>query len=74
MEDEKQYKITIEEMGVHTVTRGKDWREGAGPNKQAGEFGYTPEIEKQENYSRMIYQQTVGSLYIDNIIKAINGL
>jgi hypothetical protein len=69
----KRYKITITEIGVETQICGKNWAQGADPEKEDG-WGYTPEIEKQVNVERKVFEQDTDDLNLVDVIKAVNGL
>lgn len=72
------FTITIVQTGI--VVRkvvGKDWavvgREGDG-DKDKPVYGYTPEIEKAVYTDRKVLEQSVETLDLHAVIKAINGL
>lgn len=66
----KRYRIVIEETGIETVICGKQWK----PVCEGGEYAYTPEIEKKQDVTRVIYTQDTDSLDLIKVIKAVNGI
>ncbi len=72
MEGAIKYKITV----VATVERvevcGKEWqRQTAEDNSK---YAYTPEIEKTVRRDVEVYQQTVDSLDLVEVICAVNSI
>ena len=65
-----RYRIVIEETGIEAVICGKQWK----PMSEGGEYAYTPEIEKQQEVTRVIYTQNTESLDLIDVIKAVNGI
>ncbi len=67
----RRYEITITEIGQERRVAGAEWKEGAG-DRGPNHWGYTPEIEKVEPYSREIFRQQVADLDLWRVVQAVN--
>ena len=79
------YKITITETKLVTKTVGKDWEvigekvsdmklPDNAPRVKMDIMGYTPEIRKKVEVEVELLRQTVETLDLVKVIKAINGI
>ncbi len=73
------YEITIKKIETVTKKAGKDWdviSRTSEPGKVGEDrtYGYTPEIDKEVEVNRVIYNQTVDDLELIDVIAAVNGV
>lgn len=64
------YTITITKTERVVRKAGKQWEK----LKDGGDYGYTPEIEKEVEVETKVLEQTLEHLDLVAVVKAINGL
>ena len=73
------YVIVITQIQPEWAIKGGTWEKGgtreAGPVTQNGSsYGYTPQVSILQLSEREVYRQSVETLNLPAVIKAINGL
>lgn len=69
------FTIRIDRNETVVKKCGKEWKVvGSDANQNNPKYGYTPEIEKEQEVVTKVFEQTVAELDLNAVIKAVNKL
>lgn len=72
-EARRRWTVTITEQTTKQTLQ-KEWAVIANDDAGKPVYGYTTGLEKEATVERKVYEQTVDSLDVADVINAVNGL